>query len=993
MLVKRVLVALALVGASVVSSVAPSIAERSGAPASTEARDIARRFAAGDRFTCFLGGDGIVRCWGANDLGQIGNGDSSGVDVLAPTEVSGITNAVEIAAGGGTACALLADTTVKCWGNGSDGQLGNGTSALSRTPVHVLNSAGSAPLDGVGTIGVGVEHVCATRASDGAVYCWGDSIDGHLGNPSASGLVSLPIQVKADAAGTTNLTGIAELAVGSGSSCGLKSDGLAYCWGSNYYGQLATGANSDSRDYAISWGISGLVGIDVGGQHICGITTGSLVCAGGSNSGYVFGQMLQKTSLYPNPYSSLKQVATTSSATCVVESSGALTCAGSLLAGSTRNVWADGDGATGFLFTSASVSNVLALAAGTNHFCAYFSSSIKCWGSNSDGQLGGGSASSHQSFTSVATNVAGSVSLSDPGAKTVDSASFSVAATSNSGGVVTFSVSSGSAGVCSTTSSGAISILGAGDCVVNAALASSGIFSTATATRTITIAALQPVLGVATSSAVSFTSASVSTAVNPKGASATTRVEYSTASDLAQATTSVLSGSQTGLASENVETALSSLTPGTVYYFRFVATNSVGSTLGEIQSFTTRGARPTVTTGAAVATAEGATLSGEVNANDVDSTVSFDYGTDAALSNSMSAAVADATTGATVKSVSAVLSKLTPATTYYYRVVATNAVGTARGDIKSFTTKGSKPTAITGSATRSTAGMTLNGKVNANDLEASVQFEYGTDSKLVGAQKTAARTQTGATETDVSAAVIGLAEDTTYYYRIIASNAVGSVEGEIRSFTTTKAEGVSINDGEEFTSSQSVTVSVVGPSTAVKAILSNDGGFKTSETFDLVNNAAEIPWQLQSSREGTFTKIVYVKYVSRFGSQSTPYTDDIILDTTKPVVSTATAAAGAAASNAVTVSRVGVSAKKAAGGVRLSVRGSDTVSGIGTIEVRSAANKPAVKVKIAKVSGKADGKPRVASQTVSLKTTAKRLQVRVLDRAGNASAWRTIVVK
>jgi hypothetical protein len=264
---------------------------------------------------------------------------------------------------------------------------------------------------------------------------------------------------------------------------------------------------------------------------------------------------------------------------------------------------------------------------------------------------------------------------------------------------------------------------------------------------------------------------------------------------------------------------------------------------------------------------------------------------------------------------------------------------------------------------------------------------------LVGAQKTAARTQTGATETDVSAAVTGLVEDTTYYYRIIASNAVGSVEGEIRSFTTTKAEGVSINDGEEFTSTQSVTVSVVGPSTAVKAILSNDGGFKTSETFDLVNNTAEIPWQLQSSKEGTFTKIVYVKYVSRFGSQSTPYTDDIILDTTKPVVGTATAAAGAAASNAVTVSRVGVSAKKAAGGVRLSLRGTDTVSGIGTIEVRSAANKPAVEVKVSRIAGKADGKPRVASQVVSLKTTAKRLQVRVIDRAGNASAWRTIVVK
>jgi hypothetical protein len=187
---------------------------------------------------------------------------------------------------------------------------------------------------------------------------------------------------------------------------------------------------------------------------------------------------------------------------------------------------------------------------------------------------------------------------------------------------------------------------------------------------------------------------------------------------------------------------------------------------------------------------------------------------------------------------------------------------------------------------------------------------------------------------------------------------------------------------------------VVGPSTAVKAILSNDGGFKTSETFDLVNNAAEIPWQLQSSKQGTFTKIVYVKYVSRFGSQSTPYTDDIILDTTKPVMTTATATATTPTGSAVQVARVSVMAKaKKNGGVRLSLRGTDTVSGIGTIEVRTSARKPAAKVKVSRIKGKADGKPRVASQVVSLKTTAKRLQVRVLDRAGNASAWRTIVVK
>ena len=288
--------------------------------------------------------------------------------------------------------------------------------------------------------------------------------------------------------------------------------------------------------------------------------------------------------------------------------------------------------------------------------------------------------------------------------------------------------------------------------------------------------------------------------------------------------------------------------------------------------------------------------------------------------------------------------------------------------------------------------MTVNGKVNARELESSVRFEYGTDPKLSGAQQTAAKTQTGTDDVDVSAIITGLVENTTYYYRVVASNVVGSAEGDIKTFTTTRPEGVSINDGDEFTSSETVVVSVVGPPTAVRAILSNDGGFKSSESFDLVNNSADIPWKLQSSREGTFTKIVYVKYVSRFGSQSQAVTDDIILDTTKPVMTTATANAAAPTGGAVQVSRISAKAK-AAGGVRLSLRGSDTISGIGTIEVRSAANKPAAVVTIANVSGKADGKPRAASQTITLRTTAKRLQVRVLDRAGNASVWRTVVVR
>ncbi|MFM7095392.1 MAG: RCC1 domain-containing protein, partial [Actinomycetota bacterium] len=162
-------------------------AERAGAPAGTAGRDIAKRLVAGYDFTCLLDVDGTIRCWGRNNVGQLGNGDVSVTRSLTPVLVAGITNAVEISAYAQHACALLADTTAKCWGFGGDGQLGDGVtytggSAFSATPVAVKNPAGNATFTGLRTIGVGSEHSCAVRDSDGAVFCWGDERSGHLGN-------------------------------------------------------------------------------------------------------------------------------------------------------------------------------------------------------------------------------------------------------------------------------------------------------------------------------------------------------------------------------------------------------------------------------------------------------------------------------------------------------------------------------------------------------------------------------------------------------------------------------------------------------------------------------------------------------------------------------------------------------------------------------------------------------------------------------------------
>jgi hypothetical protein len=129
-------------------------------------------------------------------------------------------------------------------------------------------------------------------------------------------------------------------------------------------------------------------------------------------------------------------------------------------------------------------------------------------------------------------------------------------------------------------------------------------------------------------------------------------------------------------------------------------------------------------------------------------------------------------------------------------------------------------------------------------------------------------------------------------------------------------------------------------------------------------------------------KQVYVKFVSRFGTQSSNYQDDIILDTTAPVLSTATAVAAAAPETAVSVASVR-SAKK--NGARITVRASDANSGIGSVEMRTSARKKATSVKYAN--------PKAKSQTLTVNTKAKTLQVRVIDRAGNPSPWKTVRVK
>ncbi|MBN2084680.1 MAG: hypothetical protein JW748_05605 [Anaerolineales bacterium] len=137
--------------------------------------------------TCVLSGSGEIKCWGMNKFGQLGNGTFESEST--PSLVTGLEGAAGIvAAGWGQTCALLNGGILRCWGWNFYGQLGEGSTANRNHPVAVVG------LDGIVTaIAGGGGHTCAILAT-GEVFCWGFNDSGQLGN-QANQDSSMPVKV------------------------------------------------------------------------------------------------------------------------------------------------------------------------------------------------------------------------------------------------------------------------------------------------------------------------------------------------------------------------------------------------------------------------------------------------------------------------------------------------------------------------------------------------------------------------------------------------------------------------------------------------------------------------------------------------------------------------------------------------------------------------------------------------------------------------------
>lgn len=235
--------------------------------------DRAVAIASGRLHSCAALAQGGVKCWGYNNVGQLGTGTRTNANV--PTAVSGLTDTVvSMAAGDSHTCAATVQRTVYCWGsNGNSldpygrlGQGGNGyTPAISATPLIVPG------LEAV-KLAAGSDHTCAQTASGGAV-CWGRSNNGQTG--TGSGVVTTsPRQV----VGLTS--GVVDISAGQLFSCAKLVDGSFKCWGSNNTGQLGIGSISgaqDKRDTPVTVTVapSGTKSLSHGLQTTCAVTSGS----------------------------------------------------------------------------------------------------------------------------------------------------------------------------------------------------------------------------------------------------------------------------------------------------------------------------------------------------------------------------------------------------------------------------------------------------------------------------------------------------------------------------------------------------------------------------------------------------------------------------------------------------------------------------------------------------------------------------------------------
>jgi alpha-tubulin suppressor-like RCC1 family protein len=327
--------------------------------------------AVGSLFDCARTAGGQVLCWGDNAYGELGVDPGKTPSSSTPLAIPGLTNVTAIAAGEYTACAVVDQDAVWCWGNNESGALGVGSSpAVPVQPVGLSN---------VYSIATGRLFSCAVEI--GATWCWGSNESAALGAGIADTSYSLtnahttPVQV-------AGLTGASAVTAGDDFACALVNGGVK-CWGDNAQGQLGLGTMSTTpvaAPVAVP-GLSGIVEIAANGDDACARTSsGAVECWG-----YPYSFTATPTLV---PELSAVQIAAGQDFACALRASpGGVACWGQNDSGQLGNGSTNSTGNTPVNVLN--ITDAIQIGVGATHACAVRAGGeVLCWGGNSYGQLG-----------------------------------------------------------------------------------------------------------------------------------------------------------------------------------------------------------------------------------------------------------------------------------------------------------------------------------------------------------------------------------------------------------------------------------------------------------------------------------------------------------------------------------------------------------------------------------------------------------------------------
>ncbi|MBL9005653.1 MAG: fibronectin type III domain-containing protein [Myxococcales bacterium] len=331
--------------------------------------------------------------------------------------------------------------------------------------------------------------------------------------------------------------------------------------------------------------------------------------------------------------------------------------------------------------------------------------------------------------------------------------------------------------------------------------------------------------------------------------------------------------------------SVTSLSPGTTYYFCAIANNSYGTSFGAVMSFTTPATAPSVSTsGATSLTRTTAVLNGYANPGGIATTAWFRYsklspGTcnDSFGDRAPGTGGSALGSGSSGVSFSQAISGLSPATTYYFCAIAANTMGTVLGSVQTFITPGS-PTARTTAANNiTTTSATLNGAGNPQRAATTGWFRYATsdpgtcDDKFGSRAPVMGGTALGADIYDVDYVtnISGLSSGTTYYYCAIVSSSEGMAFGTIQSFTTSGIPTATTVAASSVTSSSAVLNGTGNPNGAAAI-----GWFRYSNTDPGTCNDSfgwRAPYTGNSNLGSTAGSVPFAQTVSSLSPGTTYY--------------------------------------------------------------------------------------------------------------------------